>query len=65
MTQQLHFFNSSQSELDLDLPKRGNPNFRNKYFSGKTKPVRIPIALVSQVQNYLESLEADIVLNAT
>jgi hypothetical protein len=55
---QLHFFNPTQSELDLDLPKRGNPNFKNKYFSGKTKPVRIPIALVNQVQSYLQSLES-------
>lgn len=54
---QLHFFNPLQSEFDLELPKRGNPNFRNKYFAGKTKPVRIPIALVNQVQSYLESLE--------
>jgi len=57
VSQQLHFFNPSQTELDLELPKRGNPNFKNKYFAGKTKPVRIPIALVNQVQNYLESLE--------
>ncbi len=56
---QLHFFNPTQSELDLDLPKRGNPNFKSKYFLGKTKPVRIPIALISHVQNYLQGLETN------
>jgi hypothetical protein len=56
---QLHFFNPLQSELDLELPKRGNPNFKNKYFAGKTKPVRIPIALVNQVKSYIENLESD------
>jgi hypothetical protein len=60
MSQQLHFFNPAQSELDLDLPRRGNPNFRNKYFAGKTKPVRIPIALISHVQNYLQGFESDV-----
>ena len=60
MTQQLHFFNPTQSELDLELPRRGNPNFKNKYFAGKTKPVRIPIALIPHVQNYLQGFESDI-----
>lgn len=60
MSQQLHFFNPLQSELDLELPRRGNPNFRNKYFAGKTKPVRIPIALISHVQNYLQGFENDV-----
>jgi hypothetical protein len=57
---QLHFFNPTQSELDLELPKRGNPNFKTKYFAGKTKPVRIPIALISHVQNYLQGFESDV-----
>jgi hypothetical protein len=54
---QLHFFNPIQSELALDLPKRGNPNFKNKYISGKTKPIRIPIAHIAKVENYVKSLE--------
>lgn len=58
--QQLHFFNPTQGDLDLDMPKRGNPNFKNKYFSGKTKPVRIPIALIPHVQSYLQGFESDI-----
>lgn len=57
MSQQLHFFNPTQTELDLELPKRGNPNFKNKYFSGKTKPVRIPIALINHVENFLKGFE--------
>ncbi len=57
LDQQLHLFNPCQQVLDLELPKRGNPNFRNKYQSGKTKPVRIPVARIAEVQAYLESLE--------
>jgi len=56
---QIHLFNPTQSELDLELPKRGNPNFKSKYFYGKTKPVRIPIALIDQVQSYIQSFETD------
>ncbi|WP_055076879.1 hypothetical protein [Pseudanabaena sp. 'Roaring Creek'] len=54
---QLHFFNPTQTTLDLDIPKRGNPNFKNKYLSGTTKPIRIPIAHISKVQTYIKALE--------
>ncbi len=54
---QLHFFNPTQGDLDLDLPKRGNPNFKNKYISGKTKPIRIPIAHIGKVESFVKSLE--------
>jgi len=58
MSEQLHFFNPTQTALDLDLPKRGNPNFKSKYSSGKTKPVRIPIAYIPRVETYVKSLES-------
>lgn len=54
---QLHFFNPSQSELDLDLPRRGNPNFKSKSIYGATKPIRIPIALLDEVKNFISSKE--------
>lgn len=60
MNDQLHFFNPSQGYLDIDIPKRGNPNFKNKSFYGKTKPVRIPIALIDHVQSYLNGFESDV-----
>lgn len=57
MTNQLHIFNPYQIGLDLDLPKRGNPNFKAKY-SGKTKPVRIPIKHIARVESYLKNIES-------
>lgn len=56
MTQQLHFFNPTQTTLDLDLPKRGNPNFKSKYGS-KTKPVRIPIQHINKVEMFVKNLD--------
>jgi len=53
---QIHLFNPTQNELDLDIPKRGNPNFKAKY-SSKTKPVRIPIAHLDSVATFVKSLE--------
>jgi hypothetical protein len=63
MTEQLHFFNPYQASLDLDLPKRGNPNFKPKY-SDKTKPVRIPVKHIATVQSYVKSLESNQPLQA-
>jgi hypothetical protein len=56
MSEQLHFFNPSQTTLDLDIPKRGNPNFKPK-FGSKTKPVRIPIGYEAEVLNFIKTLD--------
>ncbi|PZU92569.1 MAG: hypothetical protein DCE90_17970 [Pseudanabaena sp.] len=58
MNEQLHFFNPTQTTLDLDIPKRGNPNFKSKYGS-KTKPVRIPIEHITKVESFIKNLDTN------
>ncbi len=46
-----------QGELDINVPKRGNPNWVNKYKSGKTTPIRVPIAYQDQVKQFIKQLD--------
>ena len=46
-----------QGQLNLNLPKRGNPNWSNKYKAGRTTPIRIPVAYQDQVKEFIKRLE--------
>ncbi len=46
-----------QTELEIDAPRRGNPNWINKYRAGKTIPVRIPVIYQNQVREFIKGLD--------
>lgn len=46
-----------QLNLDVDLPRRGNPNWVNKYKAGKTSPIRVPVAYQDQVREFIKQLD--------
>lgn len=58
---QLGFFQSIiQEELPLDIPpitRKGNPNWKPKFKSGKTQPLRVPIRFIDKVRSFITSLD--------
>ena len=49
--------NPEQLELKIDIPRRGNPNWRNKFRAGKTVPIRIPVIYQDQVKTLIARLD--------